>query len=93
MGVVATSSSTLPLSNFRAETPPVGHQMVNIKLQETEKLEHFFQGIYNFQKLRNKILSTQLSKSDGINVSNLRTSAWQQRSIGRSNLAIDFESY
>ena len=36
---------------------------------------------------------TQLSKSDGIKVSNLETSAWQQQSIGHSNLAIDSISY
>ena len=34
----------------------------------------------------------QLSKSDGIKVSNLEAGAWQQRSIGRSNLAVDSES-
>ena len=35
------------------------------------------------------ILNIQLSKSDGPKVSNLKTSAWQRRSIARSNSGVE----
>ena len=49
----------------------------------------FLQLVFSVQKTCE---ASQLSKSDGIKVSNLETSAWQQRSISRSNLGFDSES-
>ena len=52
-----------------------------IKVLEPDSSGKWIRGIEGF----NTFASIQLGKSDGIKVSNMKTSAWQRRSILRSN--------